>query len=412
MAQYGFFHFYSRTFPQSTIAVSVRHGQPILLKTVFSKAKFWRMCIEDPFETHDASYCHDLGMHIERNRQPIISQKISDAFHELTYILNDITAGCTTNGNWCSGISNDHSLALRKFLGCKSDWHSTSSVVPFAKGNVKRASAINENLKLQKNNNFKDIMPLGQQNPRNNFSALQTEIHADEHSKTHRIPHYKIFFAGTTNTNDQELFRSPYQGDKKATIQSISVHTITDDNKASSKEGKPLSKNGPARNKPIQSMIIHQEEKPFPKKGLNEDTHIQCTGVQKASIELFTTQTERTLTANSPHKIHSIQNVTMQTTSKNIISNDGKKKALSNVGHARSSVLQIGLEENVTVGDGEIHFRKSSRKNGGYNKGKKCFNCGNIGHTSAACRKTHGNKSCYSCGKEGHVTKYCPNKRE
>jgi cellular nucleic acid-binding protein len=74
--------------------------------------------------------------------------------------------------------------------------------------------------------------------------------------------------------------------------------------------------------------------------------------------------------------------------------------------------LQTGLENNITVGDGEMHCGKSSRKHGRYSKGKKCFNCGNVGHTPAACRKPRGNKSCYSCGKEGHVAKYCPNKRE
>jgi len=79
-------------FPQSTVAVSIRHGQPILLKTVFTKAKLWRMCIEDPFETHDSHIIHDLGMHIDRSKQPIISRKIMEALQEITLILDRVVS--------------------------------------------------------------------------------------------------------------------------------------------------------------------------------------------------------------------------------------------------------------------------------------------------------------------------------
>jgi hypothetical protein len=121
--QYGFWNFYANYFPQSMAAVSIRmggagmgtdtginianggvagggtrishndsHGSPpapapapqprrlLLLKTVFPKARFWRICIEDPFETFDnAVYRHDLGMHIELGCMPRITRALREA---------------------------------------------------------------------------------------------------------------------------------------------------------------------------------------------------------------------------------------------------------------------------------------------------------------------------------------------
>lgn len=58
---YGFFHFYTRAFSISLMAVSIRRGRSVLPKAAFPKANLVHICIEDPFELYDSHCPHDLG---------------------------------------------------------------------------------------------------------------------------------------------------------------------------------------------------------------------------------------------------------------------------------------------------------------------------------------------------------------
>jgi senataxin/terminal uridylyltransferase len=77
---YGFFDFYTKTFPSALYMVSIaagasEHAKP---KTLFDKSSlFW--CIEDPFEVAD-SYCpHDLGMHASEPGSALILERMRAA---------------------------------------------------------------------------------------------------------------------------------------------------------------------------------------------------------------------------------------------------------------------------------------------------------------------------------------------
>jgi len=41
--------------------------------------------------------------------------------------------------------------------------------------------------------------------------------------------------------------------------------------------------------------------------------------------------------------------------------------------------------------------------------GRRCFNCGQVGHLSADCDLPPGNTACYNCGQQGHKSSECPN---
>jgi len=85
---YGFFNFYSNVFPAQTVAASIRFGSCRLQKTVFQKtAKLWRLCVEDPFETCDSHFPHDLGCHIKEDGQQKINRHLVLATKELEALL-------------------------------------------------------------------------------------------------------------------------------------------------------------------------------------------------------------------------------------------------------------------------------------------------------------------------------------
>jgi senataxin/terminal uridylyltransferase len=89
---FGFFNFYSNVFPQQTVAASIRLGEISLQKTSFhGTSKLWRMCIEDPFETHCSHYPHDLGCHLKERGQEQMNDHLKQVTNNLGYLLNQKT---------------------------------------------------------------------------------------------------------------------------------------------------------------------------------------------------------------------------------------------------------------------------------------------------------------------------------
>lgn len=108
MLLYGFFRFYAYIFPQSIYAVSIRLGKCCLLKSAFPKSKFWRMCIEDPFEAHYCHQSHDLGSHLCETGQAMISQKMRFAADTMQKI---IIGNCFNNQGGEKWTMDDHSMS-------------------------------------------------------------------------------------------------------------------------------------------------------------------------------------------------------------------------------------------------------------------------------------------------------------
>jgi len=81
---FGFFSFYTNHFPLQSTLVSIRVGQCILQKTVFKSAMLWRICIEDPFETHDSDKPHDLASPMSEKGQQIIMLELKDVTKHMT----------------------------------------------------------------------------------------------------------------------------------------------------------------------------------------------------------------------------------------------------------------------------------------------------------------------------------------
>jgi len=85
----GFFIFYSRYFPQETTAVSIRLGNLSLQKSTFRSSRLWRLCIEDPFETHDCHCPHDLGTPMDENGQLKVTKALKEAADSMESMLID-----------------------------------------------------------------------------------------------------------------------------------------------------------------------------------------------------------------------------------------------------------------------------------------------------------------------------------
>jgi len=85
---YGFFRFYSREFPTHLYLVSIKRGGRIRLpKTVFSDRASLHLCIEDPFETYDSHFPHDLGTPADEAGSIFISRCFRDSSEHLRRIL-------------------------------------------------------------------------------------------------------------------------------------------------------------------------------------------------------------------------------------------------------------------------------------------------------------------------------------
>lgn len=92
----GFFTFYASHFSYQSTAVSIRLGKCILQKTVFQSARLWRMCIEDPFETHDSHCPHDLGTHLSQRGQAIVLNELKNAAEQMStmFASNTVILAC------------------------------------------------------------------------------------------------------------------------------------------------------------------------------------------------------------------------------------------------------------------------------------------------------------------------------
>ena len=85
----GFFKFYARQFPFESVAVSIRHGKCVIQKSVFRSARLWRICIEDPFETHDSHIPHDLGTPLTMEGQFKINKFLTEAAESMTKMMEE-----------------------------------------------------------------------------------------------------------------------------------------------------------------------------------------------------------------------------------------------------------------------------------------------------------------------------------
>ena len=83
----GFFMFYARHFPKHTTAVSIRLGKCMLQKSVFRSARLWRLCIEDPFETHYSHCPHDLGTPMNEYGQEKVTKALTSAAVKMEHMF-------------------------------------------------------------------------------------------------------------------------------------------------------------------------------------------------------------------------------------------------------------------------------------------------------------------------------------
>jgi len=87
---HGFFSFYA-SFPVGIYATSIRYGTFGLLKSVFHKSRLGRLCIEDPFETHDSHCPHDLGTVLSENGQVRFQLALQQADTHMTKCFDSST---------------------------------------------------------------------------------------------------------------------------------------------------------------------------------------------------------------------------------------------------------------------------------------------------------------------------------
>lgn len=85
---YGFFRFYAHDYPIHTHLVSIKRGGNVRLpKTMFSDRASLHLCIEDPFETYDSHFPHDLGVPADEAGSMLISKCFSNSEQYLREIL-------------------------------------------------------------------------------------------------------------------------------------------------------------------------------------------------------------------------------------------------------------------------------------------------------------------------------------
>ena len=89
---YGFFSFYASFFPHYLMTVSIKEGRIALTKFSFKSSNLWRLSIEDPFETHDSSNPHDLGIPLSTKGQKRIAAAFQYSAERLReFLLDDDT---------------------------------------------------------------------------------------------------------------------------------------------------------------------------------------------------------------------------------------------------------------------------------------------------------------------------------
>ncbi len=88
MLLYGFFRFYSHEFPSHMYLVSIkRGGEARIPKTVFPDRASLHICIEDPFETYDSHFPHDLGRPADEAGSMLISRCLHNSEEHLRRFL-------------------------------------------------------------------------------------------------------------------------------------------------------------------------------------------------------------------------------------------------------------------------------------------------------------------------------------
>ena len=104
---YGFFHFYSHQFPYQLYMISIKRGPDTLLpKTMFmnnhqSTSMFF--CIEDPFETYDSHFPHDLASPTDEKSSLFIYRCLYESEHHFRKLLSVVgpseLSSSSPNGN-------------------------------------------------------------------------------------------------------------------------------------------------------------------------------------------------------------------------------------------------------------------------------------------------------------------------
>ncbi len=85
---YGFFRFYSHEFPIHMYLISIkRGGEARIPKTMFPDRASLHLCIEDPFETYDSHFPHDLGRPADEAGSILISRCFQNSEKHLRRIL-------------------------------------------------------------------------------------------------------------------------------------------------------------------------------------------------------------------------------------------------------------------------------------------------------------------------------------
>lgn len=97
----GFFFFYARHFPKHITAVSIRLGKCVLQKSVFKSCRFWRLCIEDPFETHDSHFPHDLGTPMNEGGQSRVTKALTETADMIETMFSDCSSVTDFIGSLC-----------------------------------------------------------------------------------------------------------------------------------------------------------------------------------------------------------------------------------------------------------------------------------------------------------------------
>jgi hypothetical protein len=264
-----------------------------LLKSVFSKTRLWRICIEDPFETHQTSICHDLGRHIERNTQQIISQKVDDAFQELTSILSNLTISCSTYESIHQDNFQDHILMLYRFLAHEvSESFSFSPTIPL--DGVQLMTPVRRN---------QILVPPGQGLLGNIGSTISSEQHAHACSHAGRMADVRV------NPGIAPTIVVRQSLDVRTSIQSTTTDLVIVDKLSQEK---------------IQTKSQQQNQIPLSNRAPAEDICILNTAAHKTSIEHTLVQKEEILSSISYAKIASFhKNPTQRATSKDSESKDG-----------------------------------------------------------------------------------------